>query len=108
MTSPDLTDSPEDFIRRAREVVRSGHVMLDEHTKDAVPAAALSLLSDLARTLEGERRGRASSYEMVRQANMASGSYELTVKHLRRTLYWVSVTSTVLLAIAWGFLLAHR
>lgn len=108
MTSPDLTDSPEDFIRRAREVVRSGHVMLDEHTKVAVPAAALSLLSDLARTLEGERRGRASSYEMVRQANMASGSYELTVKRLRRTVRVMAAVSTVLLALAYSLLAFHH
>jgi len=73
MSAPSaFSDSPEDLIAKAEAMI-----------KDAgVPARAGVLISDLARSLEAERRRRAGNFEMIRAHNIEMGGKDAEIHRL--------------------------
>lgn len=78
-----FTDSPEDLVARARRVANTSKIVVDEQPV-AVPGAICMLLADMARAVEAERAGRATTAEIIKQANIRHGQALRALEHRRR------------------------
>ncbi len=102
MNPSSFTDSPEDLIERAKSVARAGRMKVDEQTTAQVPPVVCGLLTDLARTLEGERSSRSSSFAVLREQNIGFARTEKSLaraKIVNRVLATIVVGLMVVLAV---------
>lgn len=67
-----FTDSPEDLIAKAYRVANAGKLVVDDETIP-VPSPVCVLLVAMARAVEAERAGRATTAEIIKQSNIREG-----------------------------------
>jgi hypothetical protein len=94
-----FTDSPEDLIARARRVANAGKIVVDEQPV-AVAGAVCVLLLDMARVVEAERAGRASTAEIIKQSNIREGQAIRELEQLRRRRRLAAAVPIALLVVS--------
>jgi hypothetical protein len=78
-----FTFSPEDLVAKARRIAESGKVVVDEQPV-AVAVPVCMLLVELARVVERERSSRATTAEIIKQANIREGQAIHALERRRR------------------------